>query len=192
MTIQVTPGLGKTVATDTINGLEYQQVEIIGQVSVVGTISVNPSSVSGTVGASIIGTVPVVQGGTWGASVVGQVNIGSVIGAIPLYANPDSLVFGAPSVFTTTSSVQLLASPGSNLRNYVTHILATNTGAVATTINIVDVGQVIYSGYAAASGGGFSATLPAPLKQPTQNVALYVGMTTTSSVIVSASGYKAT
>ena len=77
--INVTPGTGKTVSTETIGGVEYQQIKIIDgkvgsssvlsfvnngihlPVSVMGNVTINPTSVSGTVGASIVGTVPVTQ-----------------------------------------------------------------------------------------------------------------------------------
>lgn len=50
--------------------------------SVTGTVSIrNLPSVSGTVGASIIGTAPVTQAGTWTASVYGNV---SVLGTVPV------------------------------------------------------------------------------------------------------------
>ncbi len=195
--INVTPGSGATVATETIAGVDYQKIKIFdGSTSSVTGLKVNPdgsinasilsgavSSISGTVSvSSIIGSLPA------GSALIGGIT--SVIGAITPYAQPNAFVSGSPSVFTTTASVQLLSAPGSGLRNYVTHILVTNVGAVATTVNIVDAGVVIYSGFASASGGGFSATLPVPLQQPSSNLGLFSAMTTTSSVIVSASGYK--
>ena len=142
--VQITEGSGKSIATSTIGGLDYQQVIVYsGNVSVAGT-----------------------------------------------YTTPDNFVSGVTSVIVTTSSVLALASPGGTARNYVTHIMATNGGAVGTYVNIVDGGQVIYAGYAAGSGGGFSATLPTPLKQPTSVQALYAATTATSSVVVAMSGYK--
>jgi hypothetical protein len=182
--INITEGSGKVVATDTIGGLEYQKVEIYsGQVSVLGTVAVTQSgawsaSIVGTLPSSILGTVPVTQSGTFSSSVYGT------------YTTPDNFVSGVTSVMQTTSSVMVLSAPSGTARNYVTHIMATNGGAVGTYVNIVDGGQVIYAGYAAASGGGFSATLPTPLKQPTSVQALYAATTATSSVVVAMSGYK--
>lgn len=197
--IQVTEGSGKSVGTETINNVDYGLVKIIDgkvgstsvlsfvnngtaiPVSMMGAISLNATSVFSA--TSILGTVPVTQTGIW--------NINSVIGAMPMYAQSADYVFGAPSVLTTTASIQILANPGGSLRNYVTNILVTNGGTVAATVNIVDVGQVIYSGYAAALGGGFSATLVTPLRQPTNGIGLYAASNAVTSIIVSASGYKA-
>ena len=159
--VNITEGSGKVIATDTIGGVEYQKVEIY----------------SGQV--SVLGTVAVTQSGAWSASIYGT------------YTTPDNFVSGVTSVMVTTASVLALTAPGGTSRNYVTHIMATNGGAVGTYVNIVDGGQVIYAGYAAASGGGFSATLPTPLKQPTSVQALYAATTATSSVVVAMSGYKA-
>src|ERR1035437_6191789 len=188
MTIQVTEGSGKIVATSTIGGLEYQQVMIYGGNVSVASATIANQSVSGTIGASIIGVVPIVGSvsGTVGASIIGTVPVtqsgafsSSVYGT---YTTPDNFVSGVTSVLVTTSSVAVLSAPSGTARNYVTHIMATNGGAVGTYVNIVDGGQVIYAGYAAASGGGFSATLPTPLKQPTSVLALYAATTATSSV----------
>lgn len=204
--INVTPGTGKTVATETIGGIEYGQVKIID--GAVGSSSVLAFVNAGTaIPVSIMGVAKVsFTGGS--SSVVGVVSVSSIVGSLPAgtaliggitsvagtvttYAQPDSYVSGSPSIIVTTASIQVLPAPGSALRNYVTNILVTNAGLVAATVNIVDVGNVIYSGYAAASGGGFSATLPVPLKQPTANIGLYAATSATTSVIVAVSGYKA-
>ncbi len=214
MSINVTPGTGKTVATETIGGVEYQNIKLIDgtaasttplsfvagvlPVSILGTVTVGAHAITGTV--TVQGTVTAsIQGAVTIASIQGSLPAGtaliggitSIIGAVTPYAQPDSFVSGAPSVITTTASVQVLGAPGSALRNYVTHILATNAGTVSTIVNIVDAGAVIYTGFAAASGGGFSVSLPVPLKQPTANLGLYAVTSATTSVLVSASGFKA-
>lgn len=186
--INVTPGTGKVVSTETIGGSEYQNIKLIdGTASsttplafVGGAI---PVSILGVVTGTIVGSLPA------GTALLGGIT--SVVGAVALYAQPDSFVSGSPSVITTTASVQVLGAPSGSLRNYVTHILVTNVGVVATTVNIVDAGQVIYSGYATASGGGFSATLPVPLKQPSTALGLFAATVATTSVLVAMSGYKA-
>jgi hypothetical protein len=247
--IDVTPGTGKTVATEEIGTTQYQKIKVVGgetgstsvwgitpdgsaKVSVIGTvntalISTNASiitvgtavanqSVSGTVGASIIGTVPVVQSGTvissisgnvgasiigtvpvtqagsWTQSVVGSVSINSVIGAITVYAQPDSFVSGVTSILTGTSAASVIAAPGASLRNYITQITVTNAAATAAIVDIKDSGaNVLHSGYAAASGGGFTATFPVPLKQLTTNASIDAVPRSQASIIVAASGYKA-
>lgn len=131
------------------------------------------ASVSGTVGASIIGTVPVT--GTLNSS----------------FTQPSSLVSGVTSVITGTSSVQVLAPAPVLQRNYITNVLVTNAAAVGTTVELFDGGNVIYVGYAAASGGGFSASFPTALRQSSIAGNLSALSTVQASVFVSASGYTA-
>ena len=132
------------------------------------TSSTANQSVSGTVGASIIGAVPVT-----------------------LYTTTGSIVSGVTSVITGTASVQVLVPPVSGQRNYITQVLVTNGAAVGTFVNLYDAGNVIYAGYAAASGGGFSASFPFPLKQSSVAGNLSAAAITQSSIVVSASGYTA-
>lgn len=212
---------GASVASDLVSGNNYQQIKVVdgalgsinawkintdgsAQVSVIGTISVSVigavpvtfaassnQSVSGTVGASIIGTVPV-TGFPANQSVSGTIGA-SIIGIVPvaLYTTPGSIVSGVTSVITGTASVLVLAAPTGVQRNYVTQLLVTNGAATATFVDVVDNGAIIYSGQAAASGGGFSASFPVPLKQPSVASGLYVTTRSQASVIVSASGYTA-
>lgn len=169
--------------------------KITGNPSISGSVSVSNlqgASVSGTilVGAipsiygNISGSVVGFQGGAWTTSVVG--------GPITLYAPSTSLVSGVTSVITGTASILCLPAAAGGQRNYVTQILVTNAAASNTFVDVVDNGAVIYSGYAAASGGGFSASFPAPLKQPSTVSALYVATRTQASVIVAMSGFTAT
>lgn len=162
--------------------------------SIIGTVPVVQSgifitsitgtpSISGQVGASVIGTVPVVQSGSWSTSVVG--------GPVTLYAPTTSFVSGVTSVITGTSSVQVLAPAAGGQRNYITQVLVTNGAAVSTTVNLFDGGNVIYSGFAAASGGGFALTFPVPLRQASLAGNLSALSTVAASVIVAASGYTA-
>lgn len=110
------------------------------------------------------------------------------------YANPELFVSGVTAAMTGTTSTSLLAAPASGLRNYLTHLICTNSHATVGTFLLVQDGSggtTIYEGYAAAVGGGFSMTLPAPLRQPTTATALFVqDVTTGANVICSGSGYK--
>ncbi len=119
----------------------------------------------------------------------------SVIGAVLPYAQLNSLTSGSTSSMIGTTTTQIIASPGAPLTNYITNILATNGHATqGTYIRIQDGsgGTTIYEGYAAAAGGGFSVSFPAPLKQPSSVAGLFaVNVTTGSNTIVSASGFKA-
>lgn len=110
------------------------------------------------------------------------------------YANPENFVSGVTSAMTGTTSTSLIAAPAGSLRNYVTHIIGTNSHATVGTFILIQDGSggtTIYEGYAAAVGGGFSISFPTPLRQPTTATALYCqNVTTGANTIVSASGYK--
>lgn len=111
------------------------------------------------------------------------------------YTNPENMVSGGTAAMTGTTSTSLMAAPASGLRNYMTHLICTNSHATVGTFVLVQDGSggtTIYEGYAAAVGGGFSITLPVPLRQPTTATALYVqDVTTGANVICFGSGYKA-
>lgn len=247
--IPITQGTGaSSVATETISGVDYQKVKIIGgetgstsvmgvtpdgsiKVSVIGSVSV-----SGTIGASIIGTVPVtgtftigsasvVQQGTWSVSVVGTtitgtpsisgtvniagnpsisgtVNIGTIPGSVvgfqggvwspsvtTFLAPKASFISGVTSVLTGTGLTSVLSAAGGSIKNYVTHILCTNAAAVGTFVDVKDGGgNVLYSGFAAASGGGFSSHIYPPIVG-SANKSVDVQPRTQASVIVAMTGY---
>lgn len=109
------------------------------------------------------------------------------------YANPENFVSGATSDITNTTATSVIAAAGAGIRNYITSILVTNSHAtVGTFVNITDGsgGTILWTGYAAPAGGGFSVTLPTPIKT-TANTALYCACATTgSNTRVCAAGYK--
>lgn len=116
----------------------------------------------------------------------------SAIGVLTTpYAFPNSYVSGVTSLITGLASVQVLAPAAAGQRNYITQLLVTNGAAVGTFVNIYDATNVIYSGYAAGAGGGFSISFPSPLRQSSIAGNLSVASSIQSSIIVSASGYTA-
>lgn len=108
------------------------------------------------------------------------------------YAKPDDFVSGVTGNIVDNVSHEVVAAQGGLLRNYITHILVTNSSvAVGTFVNIMDGagGAVLYSGYACEAGGGFSITLPVPIRT-TGNTGLYMRCETGgANVRVSASGF---
>lgn len=110
------------------------------------------------------------------------------------YANPENFVMGTTAAMTGTTTTSIIAAPAAGLRNYVTNITCTNSHATVGTFVLVQDGSggtTFYEAYAAAVGGGFSITLPVPLRQPTTATAVFVAdVTTGANVICSASGYK--
>jgi hypothetical protein len=204
--IKVVDGtLGSTNAWQ-VNSDGSAQVSVVGTVIITGSVqgSFTPpanQSVSGTIAANIQGSVAtVIIGGSISASFTPPANqsvsgtVGaSIIGAVPvtLYTTPGSIVSGVTSVITGTTSVQVLAPASGGQRNYITQILVTNGAAVGTFVNLYDATNVIYSGYAAASGGGFALSFPSPLRQSSIAGNFSALTTTQASVVVSASGYTA-
>lgn len=190
--VPITVGNGSaSIAGDLVSGNTYQQIKVVdgtiggntplkinadGSItaSIYGNITTSSTpnqSVSGTIGASIIGTVPVT--GTLTSS----------------FTQPSSLISGNTSVITGTSSVQVIVPAPAGQRNYITNVLVTNAAAVGTTVQLFDAGNVIYTGFAAASGGGFSAAFPTALRQSSIAGNLSALSTIQASVFVSASGY---
>lgn len=191
--INVTPGSGKIVGTETIGGVDYGLVKIIDgtagattQLAFVG--GALPVSVLGTL---TVGSHPVTLAGGY-SSVSGLVNIGSIAGSHTLYAQPDSYVLGTTSIITGITAVSVLSAPGASFRNFITHITVTNGSATATYVNIKDSGaSIMYSGYAAASGGGFASSFPVPLRQWSTNASVDVISTAQASITAAISGFKA-
>ena len=92
-----------TAGSSVIGGVNYPVIKLVD------AITVNPASVSGTVGASIIGTVPVTQSGTVISSISGSVDIGVIPGSVVAFQGgiratsivstiPSSVIVGA-SIF---------------------------------------------------------------------------------------------
>ncbi len=105
-------------------------------------------------------------------------------------------VSGDSGAITGNSAVVVIATPGANLNLYITSILVTNSHATqGTLVSFQDVdGNAVEgaTGYAAPTGGGYTVTLPTPIKVSKVNSGLYVICGTSgANVYVSAVGYKA-
>lgn len=173
--------------------------------SVIGTVVVNvtnvPSvTVGNTVSTSIIGLTPV------GLNVSGSpVTTANPIAVQPpasgflptqvqgsifaVFVSSSSMVSGVTSIITSTSQTSVLATAPGAQRNYITNVLVTNAATTGTFVDFVDGSNVIYSGYAAANGGGFALSFPSPLKQPTLAQSLDVKARAQASIIAAVSGY---
>lgn len=165
------------------------RVSVVGAVPVTFAASAN-QSVSGTVGVSVIGTVPVTFAATSNQSVSGTVG-SSIIGAVPvlIYSTPASFVSGVTSVLTGTGLTSVISAAGTNIKNYVTHVLVTNAASAGTFVDIKDGGgNVLYSGYAAGSGGGFSSHIYPPIVGST-NKSIDAQPRVQASIIVAMTGY---
>jgi len=212
--VNITPGSGDVVAAEDISSVKYQKIKVVdgtaastnlwkvnsdgsAQVSILGTPTVSFSgspSISGAVtvvgNPSISGTVNI---GTQSGSVVGfQGGTRIISGSVLSYMAPlASLVSGVTSVITSTSITAVLPAAPGGQRNYITHITATNGAATGTFVDIRDGTTVIYSGYAAASGGGFAASFPTPLKQSSISAVVDMQASAQASVKVAIIGFTA-
>lgn len=161
-------------------------VNIAGNPSISGTVNIaGTPSISGTVllGAApsiygnISGSVVGFQGGTWSTSVV------------TFIAPKASWISGVTSVITGTAQTSVLLAAGGSIKNYVTHIMCSNGAAVGTFVDIKDGGgNVLYSGFAAASGGGFSSHIYPPIVG-SANKSVDAQPRVQASIIVAMTGY---
>lgn len=107
------------------------------------------------------------------------------------YANPENFVNGTTAAITDTTSTSTIAAQGAGIRTYVTQITVTNSHAtVGTFVKILDGASIIHEGYAAAAGGGYTATFPTPLRGTANTAINTQPVTTGANVIASVSGYK--
>ena len=138
-------------------------------------------SVSGTVGASVIGLAPVT---------VNNVPETSVHGTIKVF--PASVISGHGSV-NGVASVQILAAPGAGLYNYVTDFLLSNTGAATTLVEFTDGdGSVMGKSIAPTGGGAVATNLATPFKTLQSNKVVNISAPTATSVLHGwIGGYKA-
>lgn len=187
--IDVTPGTGKTVATDDVGGAQYQQVKInIGADGTATALTAGAGAVaSGTLRTTLASDDPAVA--SLAALEAAAESTGPVLA--PTAATP---VKGAiTTAMTGTTSTSLLAAPGAATYNYITTIIVSNASStVGTNVLLQDGsgGTTMMTIPAAINYGGAVITLPVPLKQTTSNTALYVqNETTGSSTKVSVVGY---
>lgn len=219
--------------------------------SVSGTVTITPASVSGTVGASVIGTVPVTQVGAWSASMVGTISgsvvsfqgtnpwvIGSIVGTYAedsthtsadkglfvlgvrndtvasfMGANleygpigvdsagrtlikpfaPDQAAVRGTASNVGTSVTALLPAAGTGLRNYITDLIAVNSGAATAVVNIRDSDASIMTRLIVPTGGGSNLPgLATPLRTGGLNSHVdMVPLTPSSTITITALGYIA-
>lgn len=105
-------------------------------------------------------------------------------------APPANEVYGVTAEMTATTSTSVIASAGSGVRNYITQCIGTNAHAtVGTFIKILDGATLMFEGYAAAVGGGWSATFLMPLRGTAATAVNAQNVTTGADTVVSCSGY---
>lgn len=107
------------------------------------------------------------------------------------YANPENFVNGTTAAIVDTTSTSTIAAQGAGVRTYITQVTVSNSHAtVGTFVKILDGSTIIHEAYAAAAGGGFTATFPVPLRGTANTAVNTQCVTTGANVIASVSGYK--
>ena len=176
--------LAQVAGGTTINSGVTGALATGGDTAAAATDAGNPVKVGGIAKSSEPTAVTTGQRANFYTDLVGKQVI------IP-YANPENFVNGTTAAITDTTSTSVIASAGGSLRNYITSILVTNSHAtVGTFVKILDGASIIYEGYAAAAGGGFTASLPVPLRGTAATAVNAQCVTTGANVIVSCAGYK--
>lgn len=179
MSVPITQGTGaSSIASEVIATLNYQQIKVVGGET--GSTSVMGVTPDGAIKVSVIGTHAVTVSGA--VLITG----GSVMSMV---APKASFISGVTSVITGTGQTSVLTAGGASIKNYVTHLIVTNAAAVGTFVDIKDGGgNVMYSGYAAASGGGFVAN-PWPPLVGSANKSVDAQPRAQASIIVAMTGY---
>lgn len=142
------------------------QASVTGRVgaSILGTVPVTQSgawsaSVVGTVGASVIGTIPVTQSGPWTASVVGTVGA-SVLGTVPVTQAGPFVASVAGTVQVTQSGAWTASVVGTVGASVIGTVPVTQAGAWTASVvgtvgaSIIGTVPVVQSGTVISSISG--------------------------------------
>lgn len=184
ITNQVDTNLKQIGGTNTVSGGVNGTLAVGGNVATNVAIGTNPVNLGAQGVSSENSAVTTARMVQLVADLVGKLIV------LP-YANPENFVNGTTAAITDTTSTSVIASAGGSLRNYVTSILVTNSHAtVGTFVKILEGSNIIYEGYAAAAGGGFSVSLPVPLRGAAATAINAQLVTTGANVIASCAGYK--
>jgi hypothetical protein len=109
------------------------------------------------------------------------------------YALPANIWYGVTAKIEVDTVIALKAAGAAGIRNYLTSLTVTNSDAtVGTVVEIRDgTTTVMFRGYAAPLGGGFSVSFPTPLKGTAATAINVYCMTASAEVYVSGSGFLA-
>jgi len=107
------------------------------------------------------------------------------------YSNPENAVFGNQSS-TDTSTHSLIAAAGAGLKNYITNLSVSNTGASTSLVTIQDGsgGAAIWYTIAPLGGGSNLPPFIVPIHGSANTAIFFACGTASSTVYVSAAGYK--
>ena len=106
------------------------------------------------------------------------------------FAPDESRVAGVASTVSIIST-SVIAAAGAGLRNYITDILITNSGSVATRVDFLDGANAIIGRTIAPANGGSNIHLATPLRTDA-NGQFHIQADTAVSILgITALGYKA-
>jgi len=168
---------------------------VFGNVGISGTAAVTQSTTPWAV--TNVGSVIAVQKSsvisvTKGSVAATIINVpqASVHGTVSLF--PASALSGHGSV-NGAASVQVFATPGAGLFNYVTDFLLSNTGAATTLVTFTDGdGSIMGKSIAPTGGGAIATSLSTPMKAGKVNGVVNIAAATATSVLHAwVGGYKA-
>jgi hypothetical protein len=108
------------------------------------------------------------------------------------YGLPNESFYISSGDITASGAIQLGAAIAST-RRYITHLSVMNSHATVGTVvrfsDGADGTNVFYQGYAGAVGGGFSVTLPQPIRCSLNSVLNVRALTAGSNLYVNVIGY---
>jgi hypothetical protein len=188
---QTTPGTTNAVALAQIGSTTVVTGGVAGTLAVGGNVATNVA----------IGTNPINNGAQGVSSENSAVTTGRMVQLVAdlvgklivlPYANPENFTDGTTAAITDTTTTSVIAAQGAGIRTYITQITVTNSHAtVGTFVKITDGASTIkHEGYAAAAGGGYTASFPTPLRCTANTAVNAICVTTGANVIASVSGYK--
>ena len=165
-------------------------------ITVDGTVTANAGTGNFTVVQATASNLNTTIGNAGGGSAVNIQDGGNAITvddggvALAIYPFPATPVSGYEANLSNTTPATIITTPGGGQYIYLTQILVTNaSSSVATVVSIQDSATgILYTGYAASAGGGFTVSFPTPLKCGTNNLEVVCG-TTGSSIYVSVNGF---
>jgi hypothetical protein len=163
--------------------------------AVQGTVAAGSAAAQNPVlnGAKAVSTLPAVVDANDVANLLADL-MGRLI-TLP-YAPAADTISGCSVAITDTTATNVIATDsGAGLKWYVTSIMVTNSHATVGTLVTVqdDEGSptVLWQGYAAPAGGGWSITFPVPIPTAANAHIHALNGTTGSSTYVCVSCYKA-
>ena len=134
-----------TAESSVVSGSAQRPVVTVGSflTAVPTTITGNPS-ISGTVGASVIGNVNITI-----------TSIATANGAVPIFAPLTARIQGTADLRVVQgASVVVLAAQGSGVRTYVEHVQIANFGSASVLVTFADTTTSILGYTIAPAGGG--------------------------------------